>query len=81
MSCTGTSITVNIVKFSSGAPYIVTLDDQPTGLDSFTGADSCTADFTQTGLQKKKHTIVVQHNGTSQLAAAGKSTLIFQSLV
>lgn len=72
---------MNIVKFSSGAPYIVALDDQQTGFDSFSEIASCMADFKKTGLQKKKHTIVVQHNGTSQLAAAGRSTLVVQNLV
>jgi hypothetical protein len=81
MTHTGTSITVNIVKYSSGAPYIVELDDQPTALDSYSQADSCAADFIRSGLQKRQHTIVIQHNGTSQLAASGRSTLMLQSLV
>ncbi len=72
---------MNIVKFDSGAPYFVALDDQQAGFDSFSEVASCTADFKKSGLQKKKHTIVVQHNGTSPLAAAGRSTLVVQSLV
>ena len=81
MTCTGTSITVNIVKSSSGAPYIVTLDGEETAWDSRSEQDTCAADFNKTGLSKKLHTVVLQHNGTSQLAASGRSTLTFQSLV
>ena len=72
---------MNIVKYTSGAPYIVVLDDQQAGFDSYSEVVSCTADFQKTGLQKKKHTIVIQHDGTSPLAAAGRSTLMVQNLV
>lgn len=75
----GTSLSVNIVKNSNGAPYNVTFDGEVHQYDSFASSNQCTADFQASNLAASQHTVVVSHNGNSALAGTGRYSLQFAS--
>lgn len=75
----GTDVTVNVLKNTNGAPYNVTLDGQVSQFNAYSTSEQCTADFRATNLRATEHTVIITHDGSSSLAASGRSTLDFVS--
>lgn len=76
----GTSVSVNIVKSSNGAPYSVSLDGNIQAFDSFATSQQCSTDFKADNLTATSHTIIVTHQGNSTLLGLGRSTLFLASI-